>query len=100
MKNKILALLISLGCISLFLGLFMLLFLFPEMCWLYMGASMLFLIYQGYTFWLQKLTNKNKCMGKNLTTKREKIIIIKPNTIYGTTRIIENKIKQLTNKDK
>jgi len=60
MKNKILALLISLGCISLFLGLFMLLFLFPEMCWLYMGASMLFLIYEGYTFWLQKLNRKNK----------------------------------------
>jgi|LakMenE01Jun11ns_1017448.scaffolds.fasta_scaffold8880270_2 sterol desaturase/sphingolipid hydroxylase (fatty acid hydroxylase superfamily) len=60
MKNKILALLISLGCISLFLGLFLLLFIFPEMCWLYMGASMLFLIYQGYTYWLQKLTNKNK----------------------------------------
>lgn len=60
MKNKILALLISLGCISVFLGLLMLLFIFPEM-WVYcVGASMIFLIYQGYTFWLQKLTNKNK----------------------------------------
>jgi tellurite resistance protein TehA-like permease len=60
MKNKILALLISLGCISLFLGLFMLLIMFPKMCWLYMGVSMLFLIYQGYAFWLQKLNRKNK----------------------------------------
>jgi hypothetical protein len=60
MKNKILALLISLGCISVFLGLFMLLFIFPEACWYYMGGSMLFLIYQGYTFWLQKLNNKNQ----------------------------------------
>jgi hypothetical protein len=60
MKNKILALLISLGCISLFLGLFLLLLIFPEACWYYMGASMLFLIYQGYTFWLQKLNRKNK----------------------------------------
>ena len=60
MKNKILALLISLGCISVLLALFMLLFLFPEVLWLYIGASILFLIYQSYEFWLQKLTNKNK----------------------------------------
>jgi hypothetical protein len=60
MKNKILALLISLGCISLFLGLFLLLIIFPEMCGYYAGASMLFLIYQGYKFWLQKLNRKNK----------------------------------------
>ena len=60
MKTKILALLISLGCISVFLGLFMLLFIFPEACWYYMGGSMLFLIYQGYTFWLQKLNRKNR----------------------------------------
>jgi hypothetical protein len=60
MKNKILALLISLGCISVFLGLFMLLFIFPEACWYYMGGSMLFLIYQGYAFWLQKLNRKNR----------------------------------------
>jgi hypothetical protein len=60
MKNKILALLISLGCISLFLGLFLLLLIFPEACWYYMGASMIFLIYQGYAFWLQKLNSKKK----------------------------------------
>jgi len=39
-------------------------------------------------------------MSKKPTTKREKIIIIKPNTIYSRTRMIENKIKQLTNKNK
>jgi hypothetical protein len=68
MKNKILALLTSLDFVSyiygfirsIFLGLFMLLFLFPEACWYYMGGSMLFLIYQGYKFWLQKLNDKNK----------------------------------------
>ena len=39
-----------------------------------------------------------KRMSKNPTKKREKIIIIKPNTIYSRTRMIENKIKQLAKK--
>ena len=42
-----------------------------------------------------------KRMSKNPTTKREKIIIIKPNTTYSRTRITEKKIREkLTNKNK
>lgn len=48
MKNKILALIISLDCILLFLGLFILLFLFPGACWYYIVVCMLFCIYQSY----------------------------------------------------
>lgn len=64
MKNKILALLISIGIVIGMIGVFLLLFLFPNLCWYYIGISVLFMIYQGYSFWLKKLnkklTNKNK----------------------------------------
>lgn len=60
MKNKLLALLLSLGSVVVLLGLFILLFIFPETCWFYIGVSMLFLVYQIYKHWLQKLNDKNK----------------------------------------
>jgi hypothetical protein len=60
MKNKFLALLLSLGSVVVLLGLFILLFIFPETCWFYIGGSMLFLVYQIYKHWLKKLNDKNK----------------------------------------
>ena len=66
MKNKILALLISLGIVMVMFGVFLLLFFYPQFCYLYIGLSILFLIYQGYTFWLQKLNRKtNKYENKD-----------------------------------
>ena len=60
MKNKILALLISLGGVIAMFGVFLLLFFYPNLCWVYISLSTLFLIYQGYGFWLKKLNDKNK----------------------------------------
>lgn len=60
MKNKILALLISLGSTIGIIGVFLLLFFFPNLCWVYISLSTLFLIYQGYQFWLKKLNNNDK----------------------------------------
>jgi hypothetical protein len=60
MKNKILALLLSLGSVVVLLGLFLLLFIYPETCWFYISASMLCLVYQLYKHWLKKLNDKNK----------------------------------------
>ncbi len=58
MKNKILALLISLGGVIGMFGIFLLLFFYPNLCWVYIVLSTLFLIYQGYHFWLKKLNDK------------------------------------------
>lgn len=57
-KNKILALLISLGGVIGMFGVFLLLFFYPNLCWVYISLSTLFLIYQGYDFWLKKLNDK------------------------------------------
>jgi len=67
MKNKILALLISLIIVIGMIGIFLLLFFFPQLCWVYITLSTLFLIYQGYAFWLKKLNDKTK----DLTNKNK-----------------------------
>ena len=59
MKNKILALLISLGSTLIIFGVILLLFFYPNLYWVYISISILFLIYQGYEFWLKKLNRKN-----------------------------------------
>jgi len=60
MKNKILALLISLGIVLASFGVLLLLFLYPDLWWVYIGLSILFVIYQGYHFWLKKLNDKKR----------------------------------------
>jgi hypothetical protein len=60
MKNKLLALLISIGTVSGIFGFFLLLFYYPTLGYAWMVISWLCIIYLGYKIWLKKLNNKNK----------------------------------------
>ena len=64
MKNKILALALSLGTIFLVLGYFALIFTYNFLCYLHIAGCFIYIAYVGYKIWLKKLnkklTNKNK----------------------------------------
>jgi hypothetical protein len=58
MKNKILAILLSIGTVSGIFGFFLLLFYYPTLCYLWMVISIVLIIYAGYKIWLKKLNQK------------------------------------------